>query len=86
MSITEFLGKVNAAILNPLIVLLLIVALVVFLWGIFQFVLHNDDETERERGKRSIVWGLVGMFIMFAVWGIVRLILGTLGIPTSWPF
>lgn len=86
MSITVLLGKINAVILNPLIVLMFGIALLVFFWGIFQFILRNDDETAREQGKKSMMWGLVGMFIMFSAYGIINLILNSLGINAGYPF
>jgi len=56
------------------------VSLVVFLWGIVEFIAKFDSEEVKERGKRNMLWGLVGMFIMFSVFGIIRLILGTFAI------
>ena len=83
MPISTFLGKVAQVILNPLIVLGFAIALLYFFYGVFTFVLNAGDEKGRELGKRSIVWGLVGMFIMVSVFGIVRVILKTFSIPTS---
>ena len=31
-------------------------------------------------GKRHVLWGLVGMFIMFSVWGIIGFISETIGV------
>jgi hypothetical protein len=86
VSVPQILGRISEAILNPLIVIFFAIALIVFFWGIFQFILHNDDEAEREKGKKSMVWGLVGIFVMFAVYGIVNFILSSLGIDAGYPF
>ena len=83
MSISTFLGKIAQVIINPLIVLGFAVAVLYFFFGVFQFVSKAGDEKGREEGKRSIVWGLVGMFIMVSVFGIIRVILNTFSIPTS---
>lgn len=80
MSIDELLGKISEFILNPIIILFFTVALLVFFWGIFQFVSKTDDQQARATGKRNMIWGIVGMFIMFAVFGIIRIILNTFGI------
>jgi len=56
------------------------------LWGIFLFILHNDDDSEREKGKKNIVWGLIGIFIMLSVLGIINLILDSFGITKLYPF
>ena len=81
--IVPLLNKINQYILNPIIILGFSVALVVFLYGIFQFVLKAGDDKAREEGKKSIGYGLVGMFIMVSVFGIIRFILSSLGLSAA---
>ena len=78
--IAKFVGKVNRIILNPLIILMFAAALVYFLYGVLQFILNQDQADEREIGKSHMVWGIVGMFIMFAVFTILNIIQRTLGV------
>ncbi len=80
MDITEIIFRVNQYVLNPLIGLLLAVAFLVFLWGLFKFISGAGDDEARETGKRHIVWGVLGIFIMLSVFGIIRLLLATFGI------
>lgn len=80
MAVRELLNGINQYILNPLITLLFAIALVVFAWGIFQFIYSQSAGEDREEGKKKILWGLFGMFIMFSAYGLIRLILGTFGI------
>lgn len=77
MDISRFLNGINTLIINPLIVLLFAVALLVFFFGIFQFVGSAGDGTKRDLGKKKILYGLIGMFIMFSAYGLIRLVLGT---------
>ena len=83
MDITDFLNKVNRAIVNPLILLLFGIALLVFIWGLFRFITSAESDEGREIGKKNILWGLIGMVIMISVFGIIRLIMGTFGIPAT---
>lgn len=76
----EFLAKVVAEIVNPVILLLSAVAFIVFLWGVFEFVRNAGDETKRAEGRDAILWGLVGLVIIFGAYGIINLALGTFGI------
>lgn len=78
--LNEFLGKVVVEIVNPLILLISAVAFVVFLWGVFQFIVHAGDEKQRTEGKNAILWGLVGLVIIFGAYGIINLALGTFNI------
>lgn len=87
MDITEFLGKINSFILNPLILLAFAVAFLVFSWGIIQFITSQTTDANRSEGKKKIFWGLFGMFIMISAYGLINLILGTFGISDSfYPF
>lgn len=79
-TLNQLLNGINQFILNPLIGLLFFVALIVFLWGVFRFVANAGSEDARETGKRNMMWGILGMFIMVAAFGIIRLVLGTFGI------
>lgn len=56
------------------------VALLVFFWGIFQFIAGAANEEARSKGKTSMLWGVRGLFIMMAVYGILRILLTTFGI------
>jgi len=77
VDVTEFLWNISRYILNPLIVLVFLVAVLIFFWGIFQFVSQAVEGDKREEGKRKIVYGLIGMFIMFSAYGLINLVLGT---------
>ncbi len=79
-ALNSFLDKVVAQIINPIILLLAACAFVVFLWGVFEFVAHAGDETKRNEGKRAIMWGLIGLVIIFGAYGIINVALGTFGI------
>jgi uncharacterized membrane protein YidH (DUF202 family) len=82
MSIESFLGRINLYILNPIIVFMFVVALLVFFWGLVQFIYNAGSDSGRDTGKQHIIWGIVGMFIMVAVYGIIGLILNTFGLPS----
>jgi len=76
-SIAPFLGQLADYILNPLIYLAFTVALLVFIVGIIQFISSETSDGKRDKGKQKIVWGLVGMFIMFSAYGIVHLLVAS---------
>jgi hypothetical protein len=80
-----FLSKVVVQIVNPLILLLAALAFVAFLWGIVQFIYHADDAEKRSEGRETIVWGLVGLVIIFGVYGILNLLMGFANLPAVKP-
>ncbi len=83
LSIAPLLNRINQYILNPLILLVFAVAFLIFFYGLFQFINSASDGKERSEGKKKIIWGLVGMFIMFSAYGIIRLIMGTIGLNST---
>lgn len=78
-NLTELINRFKS-ILGALIPLLFGVALVGFLWGVSQFIFHADDETKRKEGRQVIIYGIIGLFFMTAIWGIVALLGNTFGI------
>lgn len=83
----DVIYRINQAIVNPLIIFMFSVALLYFAWGVLQFIFYMDSEEKRDEGKMHMLWGIVGMFIMFGVFGIIQIILGTFGItyPSGLP-
>lgn len=79
-SFDSFLNNVNNLIVNPLINFLFAVALVFFLYGLFNFIANGDNESIRTEGKSHMLYGIIGMVIMMGVWGITNLLINTLEI------
>lgn len=79
-SIQTLMGSINKVIINPLIYLLFAVAIAYFIYGLAKYLLSPDNEELRTSSKQHMLWGIFGMFIMIAVFGIMNLILGTLGV------
>jgi len=77
--VPELLNKVNQEIVNPLILLLIGAGVAVFLFGVYEFLAGWDSEEKRRDGQRHMLWGLIGLFIMTAFFGIMNIICKTLG-------
>ncbi len=75
-----FVEKVNEVILYPLITLLMGLALLIFLWGCYEYLTHSNESQARETGQMHILWGIVGMFIMLVAYGILGIAAGTFGL------
>jgi hypothetical protein len=79
-STTEFIAKFNEIILFPIIALLTAVALLIFIYGCFQYIVHADDASAREEGRKHIMWGIVGLFIMLTAFAVLSLAANTFGL------
>ncbi|MBI4090430.1 MAG: hypothetical protein HY422_00195 [Candidatus Komeilibacteria bacterium] len=64
---------------------LIIFGLVVYFWGIATNIPHFGDEKGAEKQKSFFFWGLVVLFMMVSIWGIIQLLQNTLfgSIPFS---
>ncbi|HEY1036991.1 MAG TPA: hypothetical protein VGE62_00250 [Candidatus Paceibacterota bacterium] len=78
-SAIAFIYKINQVIINPIILLLFGIAVLVFLYGIFEYVKGSGSEDARATGSRHMVAGVIGLFIMISVFGIMRAIMNTIG-------
>ena len=85
MTIVPFLYKVNNLILNPIIGLLFAVSFAYFIYGIVRFLSTDVADKSRQEARDSMMWGILGMVIMFSVFGIIQFILVTFGVSTSDP-
>ncbi len=75
-TIPSILGTI-ARILNDAVIPLVIgLAFVVFLWGIFKYVTAASLEG-KAGAKETIIYGLIGLFIMLAAWGLVKILIDT---------
>ena len=79
-SLNGFIANVDSMIIQPLINLLFALAIVYFLYGVFEFLLNQDKEEKKTSGKQHMLWGIVGITIMMGVFTILGIILNTLGI------
>ena len=75
--VTTIIGKIEANVVNPILTLFFAIALLVFIWGAFIYIAHADDSTKRSEGGKGMLYGIIGMFIMFSVFGIIHLITAT---------
>lgn len=79
MTFQEFLTKVQDNILTPIITLLSLAAFLLFLWGVVEFIAGADNEEKRKTGQQHMIWGIIGLVIIFGANAIVSLIKATVG-------
>jgi len=61
-------------LLVPFIIAL---ALLVFIWGIFKLVFAGGSEVDVKEGTKFMTWGIVSLFVMVSVWGLVAILTKT---------
>jgi hypothetical protein len=85
MTFAQFVGKGSTGVIglmNQIIVpVIFAITFFIFVFGVLKyFIFHGDSDTEREHGRQFVLWGILGMVLMFSVWGVVNILLSTLGV------
>jgi len=81
--VNDFITAVGNLI-NPLIGITVAIALLAFLWGLARFIFRlGGDEKAVEEGKRIMKWGLIALFVMVSVWGIIKFMQTALFLPSG---
>ncbi len=70
---------------SSVVPLLFAVAIICFLWGVVMYIKSADNEVERKKGQEFIIWGILGLFVMISIWGLVKILGNTFGIQTVIP-
>lgn len=61
-------------LVEQLVPLAIAIGLLFFIWGLVQFIASLGDEESKEVGKRRMVWGVMALFVIVSVWGLVGLL------------
>ncbi len=70
-------------IVNTLIPITFALAVLFFFWGIAQYILASGDAAKKEEGRNKMIWGIVALFVMASVWGLVKFLGSNLGITET---
>ena len=76
----DLLKYVTCIITSSVVPLIFALALVVFTWGVVQYVINSDDETKKAKGRDFMIWGIIALAVMVSVWGLVNILRSTFGI------
>ncbi len=79
MAIEGVLVKFVDVIIDPFITLLFAAAMLLFIWGLFQFMVDLQGGGDGKDGKQHMLWGIIGVTIMFSVGGIINLVSNSIG-------
>ena len=78
-SLTTLVSDIKS-ILNSIIPLFFVVAILYFFWGLVKFIMGAGDAKKVAEGKGIMIWGLVALVIMAALFGIINWLTSAAGI------
>lgn len=79
-TICTFIVSISGFIDTILVPFIFAIAFIVFIFGVYRYFIQGGaNEEKRQEGQKFVMWGLVGFFVMFSIWGLVNLLVGTFG-------
>lgn len=79
MSGEQILSNVVTEIFSPLYQAVVGISILYFLYGVAKYVLDLNNPEKQTFGKSHLLWGMVGLFIILSVGGILNTLNGIFG-------
>lgn len=78
---TSFFENAKDLVSDTLIPIAFLLALLFFFWGVAKYIW--SEGTAKSEGRQIMIWGIVALFVMSSVWGLVSLLRDELDLDTS---
>jgi len=72
-------------ILNIVIYIMFALLIIYFIWGVIQYVSAGGDEEKLKAGKQHMIWGIVGIAVVGAIWGVASWLWNVFGVTGGTP-
>lgn len=69
-------------ILNVVIPILITLGIIYFIWGVIEYVISKTEEAKKE-GRDKMIYGIIGLFVIISIWGLVGILSNTFGIQAG---
>lgn len=83
MTFASIIAKLINDIINPMIPLVFTLAIIFFFWGLAMYILRSGDPAKRKEGTQMMTYGLLGLFVMFSVWGLLAIVSNTFSLDNT---
>jgi hypothetical protein len=79
-NVSGLIGDIGS-IVNKVIPILFALALLGFFYGLVMFIFGKEEN--KDQAKKTMIWGVVALFVMASVWGLVAYLGSALGVDQS---
>ncbi len=81
MTFAHFVQNILLLVNQVIVPLIFAIAFLTFIWGIFNyFFLSTGDAAKQGQARSFMIYGILGMVVLFSVWGLVSISLNTFGL------
>ncbi|GEM_PF-3082221 len=81
-TLVELIDRVNS-IGSYVIPFLIGIGVFIVLLGIVNYIRQGDNEEKRAEGRMFIIWGVISIFIMLSIWGLVNILVKSFNFDNS---
>jgi len=74
-----------SGLVNGLIPIVLAIAVLVFFWGLAMYLLNSTAPEKRSEGINIMFMGIIAIFVMVSLWGIIRILQQTFKVDQAKP-
>lgn len=66
-------------LLNAVVPVLVALGIVYFVWGVVSYMIGSDEEAKK-KGRDRVIYGIIGLAVIVAMWGLVNILTDTFGL------
>lgn len=70
---------------NVVIQILIAFAVIYIIFQVIRYIMNGDKPEERATIGKGVLWGIVGLFVILSIWGLVRILTNTFRTDTNAP-
>ena len=70
---------------NVVLEILIAFAVIYIVFNAIRYIMAGDKPEERNAIGKGILWGIVGLFVILSIWGLVRILTNTFRTDTTAP-
>lgn len=69
------LVKIITELIGLLVVIIFVLTMLAFFWGLIKnFILKGAEPENLRAGKNVLLWGIIALVVMTALWGVLKLL------------
>jgi hypothetical protein len=72
--VPTIIDKIQTTIINPILGLFVSIALLYFLWGVYDLFVAKENAAQGQQGMQHVIWGAIGFAIMVSAYGLIRFV------------
>ena len=71
-SYSGYIGRIVGFINSLLVPLVIGLAVLYYLWNVVRYISNSSNESERTKATKGMFYGIIALFVMTSVWGLVN--------------